>query len=267
VWYVNIPQARREKTGEFVGICFSFKYPRFLLSLYVQEEALTRSSVISFFWGLFVGFFVLAAVAGAWFLYARSVIVSRLDKQGKEIVEGDNSSKIRLAGPVFKEQDFGRFDYTWSPQEIGGDSIVFEGLRERVLFINVWATWCRPCIAEMPQIYELSVWASQENLPVDFFLVTLESNEVVREFLKHTPLPLPVISAQEDLPACLWTQKFPTTFIVDPNGNICLSYTGATSWFSSESKAFLLGLLTDCTKKDLAPRVGKVYRLEPDKGV
>src|SRR6187455_976701 len=58
------------------------------------------------------------------------------------------------------------FDYSFSVKDLTGQSISFDRYKGKVLFINLWATWCGPCRAEMPGIQSLS--EKLKGQPVEF---------------------------------------------------------------------------------------------------
>ncbi|MDH5381861.1 MAG: TlpA family protein disulfide reductase [Cyclobacteriaceae bacterium] len=94
-------------------------------------------------------------------------------------------------------------------------------------FINLWATWCTPCIREMPSIQLL-----QEKLgdKMDFYIASYEEIEKVKRFAENTGTVLPFYSYNADaIPDTLDTQLLPFTVIVKGE-EVLFSKTGGTKW-------------------------------------
>ena len=93
-----------------------------------------------------------------------------------------------------------------------------EDLKGRTTFINFWATWCGPCIAEMPYLQKLHVrLKDQKNIQ----LLTLNVDEnpgVVAPFLRSGNYTFPVLPAEQFVQRDLGVYGFPTNWVVDPDG-------------------------------------------------
>jgi thiol-disulfide isomerase/thioredoxin len=119
-------------------------------------------------------------------------------------------------------------DYDWSVRGLDGQALRIEDMRGKVLFLNVWATWCPPCREELPGIQRLHDKVEGEG--VAFVLVSTESPAVVGDFVGAQPLHVPVYTAVGQLPAVLATDAIPATFIVSPRGKVVLKYVGSADW-------------------------------------
>lgn len=130
------------------------------------------------------------------------------------------------------------FDYKLQSIEgIQRDAAVGKG---KVTFISYWATWCPPCIAEMPSIALL--YADYGN-KVDFLLITQEEPEVVARFLEKKEMNLPAVISRMKTPELLQERSIPTNYIIDKEGKIVLKEQGAANWNSDEVRVLLDGLL------------------------
>lgn len=108
----------------------------------------------------------------------------------------------------------------------------------KVIFLNLWATWCPPCVAEMPSIHKLYEKTSRED--VAFVMLTLDEDlEKARKFVKRKEYTFPVYGLKEDLPALFETTVIPTTYIIDRNGKIVLRKEGMAKYDTKEFKTFL----------------------------
>jgi thiol-disulfide isomerase/thioredoxin len=106
---------------------------------------------------------------------------------------------------------------------------------ERVLFVNVWATWCIPCIEEFPDLIKLHDTFSKK--PVDFVSLNVnllaEKDSLVVPFLEKNNSNLDVYMARDDDVNALldemdknWSGAVPVTFIFDKKGNRKVSIVG-----------------------------------------
>ena len=110
----------------------------------------------------------------------------------------------------------------------------------KVTFISYWATWCPPCIAELPSIERL--YADYGN-KVTFLLITNEDTETVKKFLKRKELNIPAVIARMEAPENLYERSIPTSYIIDKSGKIILKEKGAANWNSENVRNLLDDLL------------------------
>ncbi|MFT5678399.1 MAG: thiol-disulfide isomerase/thioredoxin [Planctomycetota bacterium] len=110
----------------------------------------------------------------------------------------------------------------------------------KVTLINMWATWCPPCVAEMPSLQ--SVFDSYGD-QVDFYFVTAEEREVVDAFMKKKGYTMPVYLQRFSPPAQLEGRSIPTTFLIGKDGKIVIKKTGAADWNSESTRAIIQQLL------------------------
>jgi thiol-disulfide isomerase/thioredoxin len=134
----------------------------------------------------------------------------------------------------------GRADYDWTLRTLAGETLELESLRGRVLFINMWASWCAPCVAEMAGIERLK--DSLAGSGVEFLLVSPENPVPVRRFLRRYGYDLPIFLELDRMPAAYELRALPTTYIVDRGGNIVLRHRGATDWDRDVVRSFLLSI-------------------------
>lgn len=135
---------------------------------------------------------------------------------------------------------YGQTDYAWTLRTLDGEPSSFEEFRGRPVFLNVWATWCAPCVAEMPGIERL--FRSLEDDDVALVLVSSESSSTVREFLEREKLELPILLSNEAVPAEFAAAGLPATFVIDSEGRILFRHVGAADWDDDACREFLRSL-------------------------
>lgn len=131
-------------------------------------------------------------------------------------------------------------DYDWTVRDLEGQPFDMAETRGKVLFLNFWATWCPPCVAEMPSIQRLYDHLQGEGIA--FVLVTNEEPEPVRQFLERHDYTMPVYVAGGPVPRGLQPRAIPTTYIVGPDGKVMLKHTGAMEWDAPRVTEFLENL-------------------------
>ena len=126
-----------------------------------------------------------------------------------------------------------------------GEEVSLESLRGEVVVVNFWASWCEPCIAEMPSLARLADRMSDKPLKV----VTVnyaESREKIDLFLAKTGLALPVVADHQGEAADAWgVGGVPMTFIVDKAGRVRYKAFGERTWDSGDSVARIQKLLAE----------------------
>lgn len=131
-------------------------------------------------------------------------------------------------------------DYSWVLHDLKDEPVPFEKYQGRAVFLNLWATWCPPCVAELPSIANLA--GNPRLKDVAFLCVsTDESAEVVRSFMKGKNWPMTVLRAT-DLPQEFMTDGIPATFLIAPDGRVVTAEVGAAQWDDPSVVDFLEAL-------------------------
>lgn len=102
-----------------------------------------------------------------------------------------------------------------------------------VVFLNLWATWCGPCLAEMPAM--ASLYQQLSGSGFSMVAVSEEDPETVREFLADSPYPFKILMDPENVLGNRFAViAIPSTFIIDREGRLALRQTGAYHWDAAE---------------------------------
>ena len=124
-----------------------------------------------------------------------------------------------------------------------GKQLDLKDYRGKVVLLNFWATWCPPCVKEIPSLNRLQAKLAGE----DFAILSVEVGEEpeeVKTFLETTPADYPVMLNTDGETAKDWgLRAFPTTFIIDRQGIIRLAYYGGLEWDEDDVVGQLRGVL------------------------
>jgi len=118
------------------------------------------------------------------------------------------------------------------------DLMMYEG---KTLFINFWATWCKPCIQEMPTIEKLQEILNDEQIV--FLLASNEDIDQIEKFRRRHSYNFHYVLL-ENMEA-LNIQALPTTFVFNPHGELMFSETGFRIWDSPENIDLVKKIMND----------------------
>ena len=106
-------------------------------------------------------------------------------------------------------------------------------LRGKVVLVNFWATWCEPCVTEMPALQQLRDRLGERGFEV-LAVNYQEGPARIGEFVKKSNLSLPVVRDTDGSVAKQWGARvFPASFLVDRAGNIQFAVSGEADWTSA----------------------------------
>ncbi len=126
-----------------------------------------------------------------------------------------------------------------------GQPLAIQEQRGKVILINFWATWCPPCIHEMPLMDQL--FLSMKARPFSIWALNMqEAQEDVAAFLSSRNFHFPVLLDIEGKVVGSYRVKgLPSTYLVDCAGRLIGSITGVLTWTDSAMQALLEALLKD----------------------
>lgn len=115
----------------------------------------------------------------------------------------------------------------------------------KVVFINFWATWCPPCIAEMPSINKLYS-ELKDNDKVVFMMVDVDNNRGKSEkFMEKRDFDLPVYTPASSIPSSYMSGAIPTTLVLNKYGKVVFKHEGMGDFSNNEFKEFLTKLTAE----------------------
>jgi len=111
-------------------------------------------------------------------------------------------------------------------RDLKGQPIELNQYQGKIIFINFWATWCKPCVQEMPSIVGAQNILQKEN--IIFLLASDESAQQIEEFSNTSNFKFNYVKIENSEE--MNVQALPTTFIYNKKGNLVFSETGARKW-------------------------------------
>ncbi len=119
-----------------------------------------------------------------------------------------------------------------------GEKVNLEEFRGKVVFLNFWATWCPPCIAEMPGINNLYEEMKNEN--IEFIMLSFDREfEKAKHFREKKGYDFEIYRPAGPVPAVYSSNSLPTTYVIDAKGNLALTHLGMGNFDTTEFKDFL----------------------------
>ncbi len=154
--------------------------------------------------------------------------------------------RATLMSPSVSEKDnFGQLsthDLNWTLVDAEGQTVQLKDLADKPIFINFWASWCAPCIAEMPSIEKL--FADYHD-KVNFVIASYENQDIINTFQKKQDLNLPFYHYSIAEPSLLQSKTIPATFIIKTKGEIVVSEKGSSDWNSERVRKLLDRLIKE----------------------
>ena len=129
-------------------------------------------------------------------------------------------------------------DLQFKIKDLDGNIKEVTSLKGKTIFLNFWATWCPPCIAEMPSIE--SLWQENKEKDITFLLISTEDEtEKIRKFIERKGFSFPVYQLAGPLPSSFQSSAIPTTFVISPQGNLVYKHEGIANYNTEKFKNFL----------------------------
>lgn len=128
-------------------------------------------------------------------------------------------------------------------QDQKGKTVSLSSLKGKVVFINFWATWCPPCIQEMPSINKLKQ-SFNGNDHIVFLMVDVDANiKKSTGFMEKNQYDLPVYVPASEIPPSFLGDAIPTTVILDKKGNLIARMEGGRDYADPQMVTALNALI------------------------
>ncbi len=124
-----------------------------------------------------------------------------------------------------------------------GSVISLEHFDGDVVFMNIWATWCPPCIAEMPSIHNLYNQFDEDD-KVQFVLVSMDEDfELARQFMDRRGFDMPIYHFRTKVPGTYESSVIPTTYVISGDGKLMMEKQGLAKYDTPQFEQFLRDLM------------------------
>lgn len=132
------------------------------------------------------------------------------------------------------------FDYNFSIKDLNGSKIPFEQFKGKVVFLNMWATWCGPCRAEMPSIQSLYEKVKSDSIVFVMLSWDRDSDKSkIEKYIEKNSYTFPVYQRSSYLPDNLEVPSIPTTFIISKDGKVIQKEVGVRNYDSKKMIEYL----------------------------
>ncbi|RDY57633.1 TlpA family protein disulfide reductase [Flagellimonas nanhaiensis] len=172
-------------------------------------------------------------------LFVLSFFVTPLGYYGKIML----NRLFSFSPPVIEEAQREKIgDYDWKLKDAEWDFFNFERSKGNVVFINLWASWRLPCEAELASIQEMY---DKYKDKMDFYIITNENRPPVEEFMTKQEFTFPVtyLIIGEKMP--IDSEKVPSSYLIDKEGNIVIYKDGIADWSSRKVYDLLDDLIAE----------------------
>ena len=202
-----------------------------------QAPALPRTNMLQW-----VGvFLVVAMIVAALALNGLKDNFAQKEQSPAAVVQ-DSTNKFRLETPktLIAAPDF-------RLKDPAGKQLSFRELRGKVVLLNFWATWCPPCIEEMPAMEKLHQKLGKDGLVI-LALNYQESPERVKEFFTEHKLTFMALLDRNGKVAELYQAwALPVSVVINKRGEIAARAMGSKDWYSKEALYYFQQLLAEQT--------------------
>jgi len=159
----------------------------------------------------------------------------------KEVIEAP-----KLEAPSSKEMELTTIDFESNMlqfTDLDNNIFTIQDFKGKNLFINYWATWCNPCLAEMPYMAELyEKYNNEENIV--FLFLSREKLKTIKNYIPKDEslqkLPIYKIITDDEFFA---TSGIPTTFIINSSGEVLVKDLGTAFWNDESVFKFIDSLI------------------------
>lgn len=154
------------------------------------------------------------------------ILLSLIVLVGTGCYRGSRPPRIGSAAPDFTVQDADR-------------KVSLNELKGKIVVLNFWATWCPPCIEEMPSLVRMQQQLRPKG--VEVLAISIDVDEAAyHKFLKEHGVDLLTVRDPDQKSSTLYgSYKWPETYIIDRDGILRRKFVGPVDWNTPEITDFL----------------------------
>ena len=149
----------------------------------------------------------------------------------------------KIAGSIkVKRMEIGKPAPDFVLQDASGKTWQLSSLKGKVVFLNFWATWCKPCRDEMPSMEALNQAMAER--PFQMLAVVFNDDlQLADSFARRLGASFPVLANPgPELAQAYMITGVPETFLIDADGILRHKFLGPYDWESQEMRNMVLGL-------------------------
>jgi thiol-disulfide isomerase/thioredoxin len=186
-------------------------------------------------------------------LLAIGALLYGLAAPGANAVAGPLSAGDRAALDALRQGEMAKLvlhDEALPPideafRNAAGAEVRFADFAGKVVLVNLWATWCAPCRAEMPSIDRLAAGMAGDDLAVVALSTDRFGADRIQSFLDEIGVEHLAVyqDKRSEVARAAGAMGLPITLILDREGNEIARLTGDAEWDSAEARAFLSRLV------------------------
>lgn len=150
------------------------------------------------------------------------------------------SSGLMNASVPDKDKNLQDFDFGFTMKDSLGNRYNAEQFKGKVIFLNLWATWCGPCRAEMPAIHKL--YHKVDDDRIAFIMLSIDKDQAaqkVKSYVRKNNYTFPVYMPSGYSTEQLNVPSIPTTFVISKDGKIVMKEVGTKNYNTDKFRNFL----------------------------
>lgn len=167
-------------------------------------------------------------------------VADEIEIADEKAIKETPASSPKMLGPLLNPVD--RNVPNFSLAGLDGTQYTAESLKGKPWIINFWATWCPPCVYELPSMN--AAYKIVEPQGIGMLAINVaEGADAIRPFLNRVPIDFPVVLGENSTMAQWSARVLPTTIVVDANGKVVYEAQGEREWNDEELLQFVIELL------------------------
>ena len=197
---------------------------------------------------------MLSAVAVAVLLAALALVVFMQlpEGGGGQKAEGSVSIAMPAANPSTAKTGSvaaGKVATDFKLRDLGGHEVSLSSLRGKVVFLNLWATWCEPCRREMPSIEKLyEKFGKDKSFVILAVSEDSDGSKAVAPYVKQSGYKFEILlDPRNDVGEAYNVSGIPETFVIDRDGRIVAHHLGPYDWANPDIRDALQELINSKT--------------------
>ena len=129
-------------------------------------------------------------------------------------------------------------------KNLTGDTVRLEQFRGDYILLNFWATWCQPCVKEMPSMKQLQQHYKDKGLQIVAISLDKDQEAKVAAFVARLNLTFPILLDPDGIVSDPYgANALPSTFILNPDGQVIAAAKGERDWYAKEAISYFDELL------------------------